>query len=95
MTLIQGLVLIVAIVALAGIFVCLIREQITNRRALEAMLTIFSEFMEQHERILEHLMIASDPDAWRVKQVDNFRKERDAEGMKQEEAEPLEREGVD
>jgi hypothetical protein len=34
--------------------------------------------MEQHERILEHLMIASDPDAWRVKQVDIFRKERDA-----------------
>lgn len=97
MTLVQWAVLGIAVLALAIIFVCLIREQITNREALHGMLAIHSTLMDQHDRILEHLMIASDPDAWRVKQVDNFRKERHAEEMKKqaEEQPDLKREGVD
>lgn len=83
MTPVQALALGIAIFALGIIFVCLIREQITNTRTINAMLAMNSRLMDQHERILEHLMIGSDPDAWRVKQLDNFRKDRQAEADKQ------------
>ncbi len=75
--------LVLAAVGIVGLFVLLAREQLARRRDMDSVIDINKALMEQHDRILEHLMIASDPDAWREKQVDNFRKERDARREKE------------
>jgi hypothetical protein len=66
------------LVGMVGIFVLFVRDQLIHERAIKAMLKMNSDLMTQHDTVLEHLMIASDPDAWREKQVDKYRKERDA-----------------
>jgi len=80
-----GQVVVCALAGLGfvGLFVVIVCGQVTNDRAIRAMLLMHKEVMAQHDTLLEHLMIASDPDAWRVKQVDKFRKERDAKRAKE------------
>jgi hypothetical protein len=78
MSIAQIVVCVLAGLGFVGLFAVIVRGQLTNDRAIRGMLLMHKDLMEQHGTVLEHLMIASDPDAWREKQVDKFRKERDA-----------------
>lgn len=83
-------------VGFIGLFVVIVRGQLSNESAIRGMLSMQKDMIRQHDTVLEHLMIASDPDAWRVKQVDKVRKERHAEREKgrEEESDPIPRRGV-
>jgi len=74
-------------VGFIGLFVVIVRGQLSTERAVTGMLSMQKDLMKQHDTVLEHLMIASDPDAWRVKQVDKIRKERHAEREQRREKE--------
>lgn len=66
--------------------VLLVRQQLSRDRDMSKLFKLFDGFIEQHERVLEHLMIASDPDAWRVKHVEELRAKRHAERAKNRQA---------
>ncbi len=83
MSMVQLVIVGFAGVGFIGLFVLVVRSQVTNDRAIRAILQMHKELIGQHSAVLEHLMIASDPDAWRVKQLDKHRKERDARREKQ------------
>jgi len=79
----SSIALCLAGIGIVGLFVLVVRAQLAGERTLNGMLEMQKGIMRQHDTLLEHLMIASDPDAWRVKQLDNHIKERDARREKQ------------